>query len=811
MRCTSAFLIATLLIGSSARTADAIQLVKDGKPTATIVVRDAAQKAMAYKPTAGVSGEPDAKVKLAADDLQKYVQKISGALLPIVAASQATTGPVILVGASERTAKLDLKIPTGITRERVEEGYLLLAKGDVLVLAGNDEGPYNGTYFAVAEFLQRLGVRWYMPSDFGEIVPEKKDLALADVELRDKPSFRIRSWWSHMSPQMAEQEALWKLRNKMTLNPSAIYVAPGDSTLNAYLPDKELLKTHPEYFGKKPDGSIEPTMPNLSHPEVPKLVAAKVKAALEKERKMTGKTPDSIGFSPDDGIPMDHTKETMAINQGFTDFTGREGVPSEVSVSEEWFRFVNNVVTEVVKEYPDIIFTANGYANRHIPPEGVKLHPNLSIMYAPIWADTLKPFNAPNSWHGTLHGRTLKRWCELNKRVWIYGYNYNMLVTCLTPCPTVRKLAHNLKQMRDWGVVGFADETRQAYMEHGITTYYIRARMEWNADLDVNATLDEFFTLWYGKAAKPAQAYWDALEERIQKSPLLGHEDRILPYVYTPELIATLEKCVADAERLADIERTRTHVKVDRLILEHLKAYQAMHAAEFDGNFAEAARQADVMFEQRKQLTALSGFWNTPESTDPATRYWSGTWYWNLTDRRAHYLKLAARVGGKTGDLVALAPKQPRFQLDPADLGKFEEWYAPDYDRSKWRTLDCTVPYYLQGYLNERGIPQHRGLMWYVFDVDVPATAAGKKVTLYSPVVIAEAWVWMNGKYIGQRKYLDAYIRPAAVEFDVTEAVVPGKKNVIAVRVGTGMNLTQAPDGFQGRLFLFAPKPGVKE
>src|SRR5262245_33819628 len=106
--------------------APAVQLVKDGKPTATIVVRDAALKAKPMEPTAGVAGVPDAKVHLAALDLQKYVQKISGATLPLVATSQATQGTVILVGASERTTRLDLKIPAGITRERAEEGYLLL-------------------------------------------------------------------------------------------------------------------------------------------------------------------------------------------------------------------------------------------------------------------------------------------------------------------------------------------------------------------------------------------------------------------------------------------------------------------------------------------------------------------------------------------------------------------------------------------------------------------------------------------------------------------------------------------------------------
>jgi len=809
MRFAPAFVLAIWLLASLS--AHAIELTKDGKPTATIVIRDAALKAKPYLPASGVAATPDAKVHLAALDLQKYVHKLSGAKLPIVAASEDTMGPMVVVGASERTAKMKLKIPAGVTPERNEEGYVLLAKGDVLVLAGNDEGPYNGTYFAVAELLHRQGIRWYMPSDFGEIVPTKRNVALADVEFHDKPSFRIRSWWGHQSPEMAAQEALWKLRNKMVLEAAAVFVPPGDSSLNAYLPDKELVKTKPEYFGKNLDGTPNPTMPNLTHPEVPKLVAAKVKAALDAQKKASGKVPDSIGFSPDDGLPMDHGKDTMATNQGFPDFVGREGVVTELSVSEEWFRFVNKVVEEVVKDYPNLIFTANGYANRHLPPEGVQLHPNLSIMYAPIWADTLKPFNAPNSWHGTLHGRTLKRWCELNKRVWIYGYNYNMLVSLLTPCPTVRKISHNIKQMRDWGVVGFADETRVCYMEHGITTYYIRARLEWNADLDVNAILGEFFTLWYGKAAKPAQAYWDALEEQIQKSPLLGHEDRILPYVYTPELLATLEKHCNEAEKLADDERTRLHVKVDRLILEHLKSYQAMHAAEFDGNYADAVKQCDVMFEHRKALHAINGFWNTPESTDPTKRLWSGVWYWNLTDRKAHYQKLANRLNGKAGDQVALATKMPRFALDTADLGKYEQWYMPDYDRSKWRTLDCTIPYYLQGYLSERGIPQHRGLMWYVFETDVPPSAAGKKVSLYSPVVIAEAWVWMNGKYVGRRNYLEAYIRPAPLEFDVTETVLPGKKNVIAVRVSTGMNLTQAPDGYQGRLFLYSPKPGVKE
>jgi hypothetical protein len=800
------FVLAVLTLILATSPLPAITLVKDGQPTATIVLRDSAFKAEPFKPVQGGNGSPDSRVKLAALELQAYVEKISGAKLPLASDAGDVTGAVVLVGPSKRSAAVGVEIPSGLTRERLEEGYLIHAKGDVLLLAGNDEGPFNGTFYAVAEFLNRLGVRWYMPGEFGEVVPKSKTLTFVDVTFRDKPSFRVRGWWSHMSPEMAGQEALWKLRNKMMLAVNDVWVMPGDSSLRNYLPDQELLKTKPELFATQANGTPDPHMPSLTHPEVPKLVAAKVKAALAAEEKKTGKKPVSIGFSPDDGLPMDHGKATLAINQGFTEFVGREGVASELSITEEWFRFVNKVVEEVAKDYPDLIFTTNGYANRHLPPEGVVLHPNLSVMFAPIWADTLKPFDAPNSWHGTLHASILKRWTELNRRVWIYGYNYNMLVTCLTPVPTVSKLRRTIPQMHEWGVAGFIDETRQAYMEHGITTYYIRARLEWTAKLDVDATLKDFFTTWYGPAAGPAQAFWDALEEQVQKSPLLGHEDRILPYLYTDELLAELEKHAGQAEMLAKDEPYKRRVRADRLILEHLKAYQAMHRAEFDGNFAEAVRQADRMFECRTELNAISPFFNMPESKDPTKRLWSGTWYWNLTDRKEHYQKLADWTGGKTGELIALAPKQARFALDPADLGKYEGWYAPGHDRGKWKTLDCTVPYYLQGYLNERGIPQHRGLMWYVFDVDVPASAAGKKVTLYSPVVIAESWTWVNGKYIGHRSYQEAYIRPAPIEHDVTDALAPGKRNTIAVRVSTGMNLTQAPDGFQGRLFLYAPK-----
>jgi hypothetical protein len=329
-------------------------------------------------------------------------------------------------------------------------------------------------------------------------------------------------------------------------------------------------------------------------------------------------------------------------------------------------------------------------------------------------------------------------------------------------------------------------------------------KLQWNADIDVKATLKDFYDTWYGPATVPAQAFWDDIEEYLESTKMLGHEDRILPYVYTPELIATLEKRVSEAEKLAIAEPYKTHVRVDRLILEHLKGYLAMNEAEFTGNYAEAIKQADFMFKQREELHRISPFYYLPEGKVGNQNLYSGAWYWNLTDRKEFYQKMLAMMDGTNGDLIAMSPRKVKFSLDTAGVGRIGRWYAPDFDRSTWRDIDTTKPFYIQGnMMDERGVP-YRGEMWYIFELDVPGSRVGKPVTLYAPIVTSEAYVWMNGQYVGHRPYQQAYIRPAELSFDVTEFVKKGK-NVIGVLVRANC-LTESAEGFQGPLFLYAPK-----
>jgi hypothetical protein len=294
------------------------------------------------------------------------------------------------------------------------------------------------------------------------------------------------------------------------------------------------------------------------------------------------------------------------------------------------------------------------------------------------------------------------------------------------------------------------------------------------------------------------RAYFEALDRAFERTPMHGHEDRILPEIYTPELLTRLESALAEAERLADTERTRLHVRVDRLVQAHLQGYVQLSAAEAAGDFAEAARQCRRMLRLRKELNGINPFL-IPEEEVPYS-------YFSVVDREQYYQSLADKTNGKAGDLVARLPEQALFRTDPHDEGTFAAWYRPDLKEDGWSPIRTTRPFYVQGYEDEQGHP-YVGYIWYRLQVEVPESARGKQVRLYAPVVETEAWGWVNGHYVGHRPYLEAYIRPSPLEFDVTEALRPGQVNQITLRVSTGLAPAQAASGLLSRLFLYAPKP----
>src|SRR5262249_24355013 len=157
----------------------------------------------------------------------------------------------------------------------------------------------------------------------------------------------------------------------------------------------------------------------------------------------------------------------------------------------------------------------------------------------------------PKSWQTYRQGQMIKRWAELCPNVFMYDYLYIMLASAGTPVPLAHKIKRDYPLLKKWGVVGFSCEGRCVLAESGVFPRFLRARMMWAVTLDADALKKQFSASWYGAAAEPMRSFWTELEKDIANTRMLGHEDRVLPYVYSAELMKYLASCLQSAEQFA--------------------------------------------------------------------------------------------------------------------------------------------------------------------------------------------------------------------------------------------------------------------
>ena len=162
---------------------DPLAIVSNGRAVASLVVADDA-------------GEQE---RLAATDLVKYVEMMSGARLQLLVAARGATlpaGPVIVLGkaALAQEASLGGRLRAAAKQKPVVQADAIVLKraGERLYVAGNSDRAH---YFAVSRLLQEWGCRWYLPTAFGEVVPEQRDLSVGALDHAYGSPFEIRNFW----------------------------------------------------------------------------------------------------------------------------------------------------------------------------------------------------------------------------------------------------------------------------------------------------------------------------------------------------------------------------------------------------------------------------------------------------------------------------------------------------------------------------------------------------------------------------------------------------------------------------------------
>jgi hypothetical protein len=125
-------------------------------------------------------------------------------------------------------------------------------------------------------------------------------------------------------------------------------------------------------------------------------------------------------------------------------------------------------------------------------------------------------------------------------------------------------------------------------------------------------------------------------------------------------------------------------------------------------------------------------------------------------------------------EILDLTAANWHFTRDEQDKGMRRGWYRPSFNDSAWRAMPIAK------FWEECG-EDYDGYGWYRTTFVAPKIDTGKKAYLLVGAINHAAWIWLNGKKVGQK---DMVINGWNTAFllDVTRELKPGE-NKLAIRV----------------------------
>jgi hypothetical protein len=726
----------------------AVTIVKDGQPQAIIVTAE----------------KPSASATRAAAELQKFVELMSGAKLPIQTDATPPAGPVLLVGRSKLTTGVD--IPSGTDRDFTREGFVLKTRGEQVVLAGNEDGDFNGKYhgteYSVYELLERLGCRWYFPGDYGQVVPKLKTITVPNLDVAQRPSFVVRNVWTSLVADITGDLDDFLLRNKGTTRADTIFAFPGDGTIQNLVPLAKYAKQYPEIYamnrdGKRQDESTPPhmTMVCMSSPKAVELAALSIGDFFRDH-------PDanSYGFSAPDSaaicycplctarmhdIPQDRGN-VISASDGQSNFLFR-------SISDPYFNFVNNLAWEVNKSFPDKYLVTLAYATRVLPPEGLEQpwNKNVIIQLAQYPASPNRALGTPTSVFAMRQMRTLAGWSRMTPKMLVYDYDPDADFSRM-PFWRSRAIARDMRTYHQHHVAGFTTEGNNTFFKTGLN-YYIRTRLMWDVNADPEALLADFYKNFFGPAAVPMQQFGESIETMLDSSP---DNFAYQPFnwdwsaTYPREKIAALAPLLDRAEQLVNTPEQKQRVHLYRVLHNYMTQYSRVYALQHEGKYSEALAVFETLPKLIDEAQAIQ-----PGLMPPDVKWIAdeGLGYVHLKNRLA---KLADRASGEKGELLGRAPAQAQFLPDPKNVGLFEQWQREDVgSKLKWNPIDLRRDWGLNGYRDNEGYA-YDGIGWYRMALRVKKPTQGR-AQLTVPLVFAEKiWIWVNGQLVASPTNMEA-------------------------------------------------------
>jgi len=502
-------------------------------------------------------------VKYAAEELQTYVRKMSGVELPIVEVEPGAKAEMrhgqnyIFVGESVYTRKLGIR-----TDDLKGDGFRIIARDNWLALVGRDYkgpplhnlwywgGPYDytfdakigydiygeaGSLYAVYDFLGQLGVRWYMPGEIGEVVPQTGEITAAAQELRKEPDYEYRQWGAAFYAAKDKEAMHWYRR----IGYGSAYPMSINHSWRLFI--KRHAKEHPEWCAVTTNGVrlTEGSNKGALCLSAPGIFDQYVKDIREYFDKNPGQKVYPL-------MPMDEMKfdqkwcqcescrSQYEMDKGYCYGGGAH--------SKYVWGFINRVAAEVARTYPGALIGCCAYEDYTVPPEGIKFCGNVAVMIAPICQRRAWP------WQHDAFYKAMEAWQKTgitNFYIWEYYNHYGRKhwgedtkkhPTSGIPVIFARMISKDLRKLKGvsrgefiesetsgyFGKDGWALKEGNGKEECGCYAYdigkthwnlYVEGKLLWDSGLDVDILLTDYCDKFYGPASEDMKMFYRRAEE----------------------------------------------------------------------------------------------------------------------------------------------------------------------------------------------------------------------------------------------------------------------------------------------------------
>ena len=539
-----------------------------------------------------------ATAQFAALELKRYLEQIGGASLPIVSTThtkRAAGSPHITDVDIRLTYEEEPASETGVSRraQMGRDGFVVDVGEEGLELRG--ESP-RALLYAVYSFLEDdLGCRWFhrnlsrIPRHSTISVPFGRRESKPALEYREAYYFGVQDgdWFAHLrlNPYFGQPIAL---QGGGTRYHGFVH------TFYNLVPPERYVEAHPEYYSLIDGQRVhERAQLCLTNPEVRDIVIDELRAALDADPAV-----NIVSVSQNDWIGPCDCPDCHAIDE-------REG-----SRAGSLLHFVNQVAEALEASHPGVLVDTLAYQYTRPAPRQLRPRDNVIVRLCSIeccFAHTMRDCRQPASfagrdWRGADFASDLEDWGRICKRLYIWDYVTNFR-NYLIPFPNIHVLQDNIRFMIENNVRGIFLEGNNAPGESGEfdqLKQYLLAKLLWDVEIDVEATIWDFLNAWYGAAAPAMRAIISRFEQRLAQSPdqHVGIYDPTTAFYLDDQTLADVRVLLERAFSLADSEAVVSRLRRYELSLRFvdLSTRTPTDAALADdvADFAEELRRQDI-------------------------------------------------------------------------------------------------------------------------------------------------------------------------------------------------------------------------